>query len=651
MTPTRPAQQHSQIVGFRGILDEGLSLLEVSWQWQATQKHKFTFISSVQEACHCNWYSNQNRGPKSGEADYDLIIEPNNLFQGTWTFPATNRLLFSAQANYRPEHQHNGVPPEARGQRSVLELTTGLEYGSLYPQPTYNAYDVCGDQGAQTAWTTAFTAAYITGSHALKAGVTTMRGYMRWGGNGPEFPDGYQFRNQVPVSIFQSAFADECCAESDLKINLGLFVQDQWTVKRLTVNPGIRFDYVNAYNPAQTRSAGPYTPEFHFARVDNVPNRKDFSPRVGAAYDLFGNGKTAIKASVGRYVTYELVSIANRTNGAFTISATTTRTWADGNGDYVPDCDLRSPVANGECGAMANQLFGTQIPTTALADSYTQGWGVRPGVWQASVALQHELAPRLGLTAAWYRTSYFNFTVTDNLAVAPSDFSEIRPFSFTAPGTGPGSGGYTIAGLYDINPDKFGRIDNLVRPASDFGKQSQVYNSLEVQLDGRLGKGHVGGGVIFARTVFDRCFVVDSPGELRYCRTVLNWTEDAQVKLSGSYELPWGIQAAAALQNLPGLQIPSNYSLPNSVLAPNLGRNLGQCGGSAVCNGTITTTVAAPNTLFERRETQLDLRFGRVIRAARLVIRPRLDIYNVLNESSVQRLIGTVGANDRVGLA
>jgi hypothetical protein len=160
-----------------------------------------------------------------------------------------------------------------------------------------------------------------------------------------------------------------------------------------------------------------------------------------------------------------------------------------------------------------------------------------------------------------------------------------------------------------------------------------------------LSKGHIGGGVILARTVFDRCFVVDSPGELRDCRTVLNWTDDAQIKLSGSYELPWGIQAAATLQNLPGIPIPSNYSFPNSMLAPHLGRNLGQCGSSAVCNGTITTNVAIPNTLFERRETQLDLRFGKVFRAARLVIRPRFDIYNVLNESSVQRLIGTVGAS------
>jgi hypothetical protein len=617
--------------------------------WQAAQKHKLALTSSLQYACLCNWYANQNRGPKSGEADYDLIISPNHLLQGTWTFPATNKLLFSASANYRPEHQRNGVPPEAVGHRSVLELTTGLEYGSLYPQPVLSFYDVYGDHGQQTSWNTSFTTSYITGSHALKAGVSTMRGYQQWGGNGAQFPEAYQFRNQLPVAIFQGALPLQCCSRSNLRINLGMFVQDQWTIKRLTITPGIRFDYLNAYNPAQTFAAGVYTPEFHFAAVDNVPNWKDISPRIGAAYDLFGNGKTAIKASVGRYVNFALLSIANSTNGAFSIASTTTRTWNDANGNFVPDCDLKSTLSNGECGAQANQAFGTQIPTTAYAQSYTRGWNVRPGFWQASVALQHELLPRLALNAAWYRTSYFNFTITDNLAIGPSDFSPISAFQFTVgsglsdPARQTGAGAYTISGLYDINPNKFGQVNNLVRPAADFGKQSQIYNGLELQLHGRFGKGQIHGGIISARTVFDRCFLVDSPQELRYCRTVLNWGADTQVKLSGSYELPWAIQVSAALQNLPGIPIPSNYSFPNALLASYLGRNLGQCGSSAVCTGTLTTTVADPNSLFERRETQLDLRFGKSIRTSRLVFRPRFDIYNILNESSVQRLISTVG--------
>jgi hypothetical protein len=126
---------------------------------------------------------------------------------------------------------------------------------------------------------------------------------------------------------------------------------------------------------------------------------------------------------------------------------------------------------------------------------------------------------------------------------------------------------------------------------------------------------------------------------------VLPWSAQAQVKLSGSYEFLWRIQASATLQNLPGIVVPTSYTFTNSLLAPTLGRNLGQCGGSAVCVGTLTAPLPDPNTLFERRETQLDIRFGKIFRAGRVTVHPRFDVYNLLNESSVQRVNGTIGPN------
>ena len=73
---------------------------------------------------------------------------------------------------------------------------------------------------------------------------------------------------------------------------------------------------------------------------------KDISPRGGVAYDVFGNGKTALKVNFGKYL--EPTSNNNNyilSNPITRIATTTTRTWTDTNGNFVPDCDLRSPLA------------------------------------------------------------------------------------------------------------------------------------------------------------------------------------------------------------------------------------------------------------------------------------------------------------------
>ena len=67
-------------------------------------------------------------------------------------------------------------------------------------------------------------------------------------------------------------------------------------MKRMTLNMGLRFDAMNAYVPAQTYAATPLVPERSFGAIENVPNWKDINPRLGIAYDFFGNGRTAIKA-------------------------------------------------------------------------------------------------------------------------------------------------------------------------------------------------------------------------------------------------------------------------------------------------------------------------------------------------------------------
>jgi hypothetical protein len=163
----------------------------------------------------------------------------------------------------------------------------------------------------------------VTGSHAFKTGFYSLSGRQIYDGE-PIFPVQYTFRNRVPVGLTQMASPDH--AESRIKLDLGMYAQDQWTLKKLTLNVGLRVEYFNGYNPAQVRPAGEFVPEFRFDPVYNVPNWTDLNPRLGAAYDLFGNGKTALKASWSRYSDVQVILLSRSSVSPPGLGATRTAT-------------------------------------------------------------------------------------------------------------------------------------------------------------------------------------------------------------------------------------------------------------------------------------------------------------------------------------
>jgi hypothetical protein len=631
--------------------------------WQVAPKHKINVFADVQ--------SYQVRGQGANEAPEAITgwqFWPAGIYQATWSSPASNRLLFDAGVSLTK----NGFPytreeitslfgfQVAPTDISILENSTGLRY---------NAKDRYYYKNQQDRYAGRFSASYVTGSHAFKAGLQTQTLIYNQDYVVNESLQ-YTFLRGVPTQITQ--WAQPLLYQVRTKADLGLYAQDKWTLQRLTLNYGLRFEYYNGYVPETNLPAGRFVGARNLPAVHGLPEWTDLNPRVGGSYDLFGNGRTALKASLGRYVGKMATTIGVLGHPLSTSVNSVTRTWNDANGNYVPDCDLQNFSGNGECGVISNIYFGQNNPNAQrYDDDLLRGFGNRDYFWDLTTEVQHQLTPRVSVTAGYYRnwTSHFDPSggalvggvlgsgVADNLAQTPADF---QPYCVTAPSDPrlPGGGGYQVCGLYDVAPEKFGVGQVVVRRPSNYGNgASRKSDFFTFSINSRLQNGvEYGASVDTGRSVDDKCFVVDSPAQATYdlvtnpaiptyCRVVTPFSAQTQLKVYANYQLPLGFFVSGVYQNQAGMYRLATYAATNAEIAPSLGRNLAACGTRVPCTATTLVPLVAPQTEFEPRRNLLDLRISKQFPlGATRSVRANFDIYNLLNDSSVLTLNNTYGA-------
>jgi hypothetical protein len=532
-----------------------------------------------------------------------------------------------------------------------------------------------GEAQRQDNFNYRFATSYITGTHALKMGFQGLRGTFNTRGNSPSDSVNLVFNGGVPISLTQ--FADPFKMNGRVQ-SQAIYLSDQWTLKRLTLTAGIRYDHFNVGTLPIEIPADRFIGARSYPARKDIPNYNDITPRVGAALDVFGNGRTAIRGSWGRY----LVGLGG---GALTnlapsngIVASTARPWTDANGNFVPDCQLTNFAANGECGPIATAGFGQPATTVQWDDKARQGWGVREFSYQWNVAVQHELLPGFGIQGGFYRTDFRNTQVVVNTALSASSFDTYCLPAPTDARLGEVSG-QSVCGFFNgtfaakpiVANNVWFRDSDTGIPGLT-GRRKETYNGGDVALNWRFkGSGLLSGGLSVGKQVIDTCFANNYPQltgtisaggvtalglrDKHYCTNAAQplWNAiGSQVKLQVVYPLPGQFFLAATYKHLPGATLTGTVTYANNAIVPALGRNLQACAAATgACTQTVTQNIVRPGTLYDDRLNQVDLRGTRRFAVGRMRIQAVAELYNALNTRPAQSVTATWGVVPAPGVA
>jgi hypothetical protein len=652
-------------------------ILQLRLTAQVSARNRVSFSHEYQHRCSGSVISSGGGGCRGRGSDWiglgTLTASPEswvgyhdfpyNVTQLTWTSPMSNRMLFESGFS-RFQYLWAGfgqAPPD--GLTSVIPVSEQAAIDGHRAFFTYRGtYDPLGfgwaDNDANpNNWKASM--AYVTGAHSLKVGYQGSYQRALGGRDANTTLLRYVFNNRVPVGVTYTL--SPRWEQNDRTATTALYIQDQWTTGRLTLQGAVRYDRASSWAPAEhngTAETSRFLPApISFGRTVSVAGYNDVTPRVGAAWDIFGSGKTALKANVGKYLqnaTNDENYTANNPSARIVRNVglnNNGRGWQDGNGNLIVDCDLRSPAAQNNlatggdnCAALTgvDANFGNANPNLTIVNpAILEGWGVRPSDWQLGVSVQHEVLPRVSVDAGYNRRWFNNFFVDDNQLVGPSNY---RPWTYIAPQHPdlPDGGGFPVT-TYSLTQALGARTYRTFE--TDFGPaRTQYWHGVNVSVNARMTNGFTfQGGTSTGRGVRDTCETVvkiDNP-DPRGCHV----TEPVMTSLRGSasYTVPKvDVLVSTQIRNLNpnnvapggsgsatnGNSLNANVAIPNAVVQ----QLLGQLPAGALANGTTTVNLLTTGELYpEKRLTQVDMRFAKILRFGGRKADIGVDLYNLFN--------------------
>jgi hypothetical protein len=643
-------------VNRKGIDDGHIVSNAIRVSWAASGKDKISVYHDNQRKYRNHWGIAATIPPEAAAVQ----VTPTSFVNVTkWTRTATNRLLLEAGVGIYNQEYTELYQPSVTG---ITDKVWDLE--AIRASTVYNVVDQSNGRQAN-AWPNPAdhfsvlrsfmgAASYVTGSHNFRFGATLTNGDWRlieaWTGDVQPIT----YNNGAPVSVTLRLPMD---ARNGIKQDLGLFVQDRWSMGRITWNLGLRYDHFVGDSRESEILPNRFNSGVRYGRCPDgkanpaqgcageVQNWKDISPRVGFAMDLFGNGRTAIKASVARYVAGQNVAIARQANPVEVLTRSDTRQWRDLDGNGLPFDAAGNIQLNELTNSTSTPTFGRNVSTVSYDPEVLNGWHKRGYNLEWTIAAQHQIADRMSVNGGYYRRTFGNQTFTDDLRF---DANSYTSFCVTAPNDPdlPGSGGYQVCGVPDLTPAAVAGAppaNNLIRFSDDFGGETNMYEGFDLNLEGRFRNGaFLKGGIAATARTFNNCNLAaagieygnweiypDGPN----CDRRYPYRPD--VKVSGTYPLPWGVVFAGTYQFSRGVQtggagpsIQAGWTLSSAAVTPFLGR--GWTGG--VASRTIQL-IREGLEYGEHDLNQLDIRFGKRFDLGRTRLRLDFDLYNVFNSS------------------
>jgi Carboxypeptidase regulatory-like domain len=629
----------------QGVSDEKMSNPVVRLTWQMTPRNKFA--AYMDRAMRLRGHA---MGALTDPATGSVVWHTPTFATGSakWTSTVSSKLLLETGFSFNRERYDNvyqdglnqpyGSASWYAGARKS-DNSTGLLWNASSAQ-LGNYPDKYNVMAA---------ASYVTGSHNIKVGFQDAWGpYKRWNTANADLYQIYNAGAPLQVTVLNTPLQ----TGEYLDANLGLYAQDAWRVKRFTFNIGVRYDYVRQRVLGEPAQTGRFANSLAYDDI-YLPSWKDISPRTSVVYDVFGDGKTAVRAGFNRYETATTTGFAQIYNP--TALTTANISWTDLNKDDIaqgergcvyltPGCEINFAQLATNFGVRALSVFDSNL--------------ARPYQNTYNVGVTHELMRGTSISAEWFHSDFKNLIARNNMARSASDYTPVTVYN-------PLDGSPLT--YYNVSAAKVSAVQNV---DSNDPSLQRWYNSLELNFNTRLpGGARLFGGTSTERIITNSCSAAGhDPNLLLFCDGSQNnipW--QTALKLAGTYPLPWyGISVSGALQALPGLAIgtvPLQYGVftagtgftqpngigtfqlvtPTSVYPANCKGNCTP--GSRIVPGLTVSSasipIVAPGTEFTPRINQVDFGMSKTFAFNTTKVTPKLDFFNLLNSDDYSAITST----------